>query len=715
MCDRVTTKIILISHGDKMEMKTIIKFSVLVFILFCLIALAASCSINEPTAPNWYVSLNMPIANKNYSLYDILEKKSSSISHYTTGANNNLLYYTMTNSIDNISLNNKLNIDPFSKSVSESIGPINISADSVSSDIGPDQISSSLSAGSQTSIPPINNAPVLVNFSTANQFQTIKVQSGSIDITFTNYFSAPVAITISGLVIKNASTGEIVVQYPNPIIVPPLSAAKVLAIPITSGVLVRNQLSLGCTISTAGSGGQVITIPAKAINILTKLRNVQASEATAKIPTQNPILIDGVVTIDETSSQPNLIQTVTLNSGLLNVTLVNNLDVDATAVFTIDNLKSPQGATFTATRTIPRKQTVYLYNNFSLQNYSIVSLNSAPTNQITYHVNYQVGSTTDFRTIKSVDDVTGTINLNSLSVKEFIGQLKPTVVSSTRSSISLNLKDVQNKLKFQQLNLKNPHVELHLKPTANIEFNINGTIQARNSIGQRSIMTLSSRTLDKTLITPKDTVITLNPDSVSNFFSKFSQLPDSLIVNAGGTANPNYKTVDVKNTDQFFGSSRMELPLEVGISGGELSDSVKVDLSNDDRDRIRDINSIGLTLKVSNGIAASFSFTGRLYDQNNSPLVYFPPQSSTQDTVINVSGGVTDNNGNVTSNTDQTVTVNASGVDANKISRASYMRIKLKFNTSRTSNQTVRFKTDDKISITASGSTNYHVVPQGGK
>ncbi len=698
-----------------MKMKTKSGLVSSTFVLLSIIIVVTSCNIKEPTAPNWDVSLNLPIANKSYTLYDILEKKSGSVSHYTSGTNNNLLYYSQTEAIDDIGLSDKLNIEPFSKSASETIGTINISTDSVKTDVGFEWINPAFSPGAQTQIPPINNASVVVNFSTAEQFQSLKIQSGSLDISITNYYQSPVILTVSDIFIRNAGTGEIIARNSIPIVIPPLSTSTVQSIPITSEILVKNQLSLECKISTNGSGGQTVTIPNKSLTILTMLHDLQVTEATAKIPRQNPILVNGVVTIDETSAQPNKLQTVKLNSGLLNISIANNLDLDATATFTIDNLKTPQGQTFSNTSTVPRKQTVNLFNNFSLKDYSIVSVNGTPTNQVSYRVNFQVFTASDYRTVKSNDGVAGTISLNSLSVKEFVGQLKPTAVNNTRSGVSLNVKDIQNKLKFQQINLKNPKIELHIKPTANIEFGINGTLQARNSIGQRSVMTLSSRTLSSTLITPTDTVITLNPDSLSSFFGKFSQLPDSLIVYAGGTANPNYKKVDVKVTDRFSVNSKIELPMQVGINGAEFSDSIKVDLSNDNRDQIRDVNSVGAVLKISNGIAATLSFTGRMYDRYNKFLMYFPPQSQGQDTVISVNGAVTDNNGNVVSKTDQTITVTATKSDADKISRATFMRVKLKFNTPAAGNQPVRFKTDDTIRIIASGSTNYHVTPQGGK
>lgn len=541
------------------------------FIFMFLLMLVESCNINtDPTAPNWDVSLNVPIANKSYTMFDIIENKSSSIQYYSNGTNQNLLYYSSAQQMDKITLGDKLKPDPNSIVTP---GTISISSDSVTSDIDFSWISPSVSPGMQVVLPPIPETNESGNFSLADQFQTIKIVSGLIDVEITNFFPSPVRITLRNLVLKNAGTGEVIAQLSAPIDIPPLQTAVRKSIPITPGVRVKNQLILESIISTTGSSGQQITLPAKSLTIKAKFHD--------------------------------------------------------------------------------------------------------------------------------------------LKVSEYTGQLKPTVFEKTRSAVGLDVKDIQKKLKFLQINLKNPKIELHLRLTANVEFSINGSVEARNSIGQRSIMTLSSRTLDRTLITQVDSVITFNADSVSNFFKNFSQFPDSLIVYVGGTANPNNKTISMTGNDQLVISSKMEFPFEFGLSGGEFGDSVKVDLSNDDRKQIKDINSLGAGLKITNGIPASFSFTAKLYDQNNNFLMYFPPKYSDQDTVVSVSGAVVDANGNVTSNTIQNVTVKMLKSEIDKITQASFMRVKVRLNTSGVGNQTVKFKTDNTIKFLASGSTNYHINPKG--
>lgn len=542
-------------------------------IFMFLIALIQSCNINtEPTAPNWDVSLNIPIANKSYTMLDIIENKSSLIQHYTSGTNQNLLYYSSVKQMDKITLGDKLKPDPNS---TVTPGAISISSDSVQTDIGLSWINPPVNPGAQVVLPAVPETDISGNFSSADQFQTIKIASGFIDITITNYFPSPVKITLRNLVLKNSDTREIVAQLSAPIEILPLQSATRKSIPITQGMRVKNQLILESKISTTGSNGQQITLPAKSLTIKAKFHD--------------------------------------------------------------------------------------------------------------------------------------------LKVLEYFGQLKPTVFEKTRSAVGLDVKDIQKKLKFDQINLKNPKIELHLRLTANVEFSINGSVEARNTIGQRSVMSLSSRTLDRTLISQADSIITFNADSLTNFFKSFHQFPDSLIVYTGGTINPNHKTINVNSNDQLTITSKMEFPFEFGLSGGEFYDSVKVDLSNDDRDNIRDVNSITATLKISNGIPASLNFTGRMYDQFNNFLMYFPPQSSSQDTVISVNGANIDINGNAVSRTDRTISIKVIESDVDKIVHAAYIRVKLKLSTSGTANQTVRFKTTDLINISAFGSTNYHVNPKGRK
>ena len=142
-----------------------------------LIALIQSCDIKEPTAPNWDVSLNVPIANKSYTMFDILENKSSTIQHYTDVTNGNLLYYSNIKQMDKIVLGDKLKSDS-----PKFNGAIGISSDSVVSDIDYSWTGQPVSPGMQVVLPAIAETNVTGDFSLADQFESIKIESGLIDL-----------------------------------------------------------------------------------------------------------------------------------------------------------------------------------------------------------------------------------------------------------------------------------------------------------------------------------------------------------------------------------------------------------------------------------------------------------------------------------------------------------------------------------------------------
>ena len=684
-----------------------------IFLLLVLISFMQSCDIKSPTAPSWDVALNVPLIDTTYSIFDMIKKDSSIVKpDYTRQG---LLVYSTVKEVEKIEVSDKLKVDGFSTSSSKQIGSITINGESAQADVGFSwsQYLSNIPPGTQVIVPDESNRSASNDLSTVTQFLSAKFESGTISIGIKNNFSQYVTLTISGLTIKNSATNEIVAQSLATLVVPPNSTGNFPAISFNPNVTVSNQLKFETTVSVAGSGTNFVTLPQTAFSVTTNFSNLSISEATAKIPQQNPIEIDSTLIMDETSAQPTKFKTVKIATGSLNITLRNNLDVDASVSMEISNLLNASGNMFSVSKTITRKSTTKFVDNISLNNYSLVSLDNNPTNKINYKVTFNSNASSDYRTISKTDDFQATVDFSSLGIKEFDGLVKPTVLDETRSAINLDTKDLQQKFGFHQINFNKPLLELHLVPSpgAKINFQIDGRLEAQNSLGEKSTLSLNANTMNKTTITESDSVIILNADSVSNFFKKFSKLPDSIFVYAGGTLNANYQQVTVTNTSYVSGSSKIEFPLDLGISDGMFTDSVKMDFDTDKQKRIRDLNTADMNLILTNGLAASFTFTGKLYDNNNTFLMYFPPKHADQDTAITVTGGITDANGNVITKTTQTVNVKIAAGESDLIARAKYMRILVKLNTSRSSNLPVKFKTIDDIRIEGFGGVNYKVNP----
>ena len=666
------------------------------------------CQINEPHLPGWNVSLNLPIAKKTYTLMEVLDK-STELKYYSDASQKNLIYYSKEVALDKITINDKLKIDGVTASTSETIGSITVSSDSIDANVGYSWAGSGLSAGMKTIMPPVNNQPITSSFNLASEFVSVKLESGTIDLTISNQFPSPVILTISNLKLKNIGSGEIIAQDTRSLSILPKTSGTLKAIAITPNLFIKNQIAFEATISCSGSNGESITLPAYSFGVKAKFNNLIAVEATAKIPQQDPVTISNSIKIDENVSQGTKYSSIKIDQGNLNINLANNIDLGASLTVTIENLKDASGKPFSETRLIGRKQPSQNLISLSLQNYTLVSPNGSPTNEIPYKIVFIPEITSDVRALKSTDGISGFVSISSLQLKEFAGILKPISVNTQRSSVSLDVKDLKNKFEFGQINLNNSLIQLRLSTTAKFELGLNGRIEASNNRGERAVMGLNSKTITPSIITPVDSVLSINSDSLRLFFMKFSILPDSLIIFAGGTLNPNYKTLSVKNTDQINGRSKIELPLDFGLQNAVFKDSLSVDLSNDDRDQIKKVNSLKTSLKLTNGLPASIIFSGEMYDQNNQFLINFPPVYSDQGGTITVNGATTNSNGEVATKNEQTISVKVQRGDVTKISKAKYMRVTMKINTSASGNSPVKFKTTDDIQIHAFGTADYQV------
>jgi len=691
-----------------------------VFLLFIVSFVFQSCNIKQPTAPSWDVTFNLPIANKSYTLSDIIQKKSSLIRNYTSGINKDILYYSNVKAINDINIKNQLKVDGTSQSVLNTLGLISIKDDAVSTLLGYSWLNPSFQAGNPATVP--NAANLQINntdFSLANQFTSITINSGSLDISINNNFPYPVNLTINSLLIINKNDGRIVYQSTPNITIPYLTTMALATYQFPANTFVENNLQFIGNVSISGNN-TVITLPSYSIKLTAKFSNLKLTQAVAKIPEQD-VLLNGNFTFDDSAVQPTKISKLVIDKGTLNGSVTNNSNIDAQAVITLNNFYTPGNSILTKTLLIPHNQTVSVFTNLSLQGYSIS--NSVPTNIISYSVSVKTIETANPTSVLSTDSFSGLFNIGTIYLQQITGQLKPTSVNPTLTSVAFDVKDLQNKVQFQQINLNSTKIQLkvhinNILSGTQFKFGIDQNIswiKAKNSTESYSLP-LNSATLDKTFITQSDSVISFNSTTMSTFFKQFTHLPDSIIVYVGGTLNPNYETISITNQNNISGSSNIEIPFNVGILGGQVTDSVSIDLSQDDRNKIKNLNSIASVIKIKNGIPVALSFRGKLYDENNKFLMNFPPKHTDQDTIINISGAKTDNNGNITTKIESTTNIslvsNQTISETTLLSNAKYLRIYLNINTTNgTNNQPVIFMTTNDLNIIVFGSTDYQVKP----
>jgi len=209
------------------------------------------------------------------------------------------------------------------------------------------------------------------------------------------------------------------------------------------------------TVSVSGSNGQVITLPPNSIKLTAKFSNLELSQAVAKIPEQD-VNINGNITFDNDAAQPTKVSKLVIDSGSLNGLVTNNSNIDAQAIITLNNFYTPDNIILTKTMLIPHNQTVSVFSNLSLQGYSVN--NSFLTNIISYTVLVKTIATSNFKSVLSTDSFSNNFSIGTLYLQQITGQLKPTSVNPTLSSIAFDVKDLQNKVQFQQINLSSTNI-----------------------------------------------------------------------------------------------------------------------------------------------------------------------------------------------------------------------------------------------------------------
>ncbi len=689
----------------------VLKTYSLIILLLIQFLFFSSCEINEPTIPNWDLNLSLPLFDTTYTLMDIIEKDSTNLKpDYTQQG---LIIYSSREKIESLETKDKLNVDDFSKRASEVIGSIKIDNDSSKAEVGFDWLQQSLPPGQSSSVLPEFDNNVNSNLESLENFELLKVESGTIKIRIFNHFTEQVTFVINGLVLRNVSNNDVVLQTNAQIEVPPNSFTEFPDLTFNSNTIVSNQLKVETIVSSTGSNGNIIQIPLKTFTVYVTIKDLLVTEARAKIPNQDPVIIDSSLIIDENSPQPTKFKNIKIERGVLDISLTNNLDVDANVSLEVFNLKNPSNSIFTINKLVSRKSVTKFVDNLSLSDYSLVSLNNLPDNQVFYKFTFNIIPSNDYRTIKNSDSFEAYVEFNSLKIKEFDGIIKPTSLDETRSSIKLDSENIQNKFSFAQINFNKPIIELRIKSSeaAKFNFKLTGRIEAKSLNRQSNILNFNENTLNKIVITENDSIVRLNSDSLSNFFKKFSNLPDSLIFTVGGILNTQYQEIIINNNTTIKGDAVIEFPLNVGISDAIYTDTLKLDFSDDTKENIRNLNTGELNFSITNGLPVTISFTGKLYDNSDRFLMYFPPKQSNLDTVISVSGSETDENGVVVFKTLNNIKIKMTREEADLLSQAKCMKIVGRLHTSRANNLPVKFRVYDDIKLNSFGTINYHIKP----
>ncbi|MEI7811383.1 MAG: hypothetical protein WCJ01_03050 [Ignavibacteria bacterium] len=649
-------------------------------------------------SPSWDLSLNVPVKDKTYTLKEVIQKDTSSIKWYPAGSTNaNMLYYADKKTIEPVTIGDKVKLDKTVQSVtSQKIGEIKIKDPSIMSQDISFSFDTTITPGSTQIFPSQTNAKISITLPLINQFNYIILNSGALSVSLKNNLPSPVDLTLSGMSLRN-KYNTVPVGTNNSQVVIPAGQTKNIVIDLTPGIKIYNQLVFNCLLSTNGSGTKSVAIPNTAVNVSANLSSLSITEVSGQLK-ENIITSDNTVQIDDSTKYTS----IEIESGNIQLDCANNIDAGFNAKLVLNPNSS---APFEYAFRVERKASPTF--NISLNNVVLKSL--TPTTAIDYEVQVKTDSTTDNRIIHSTDTFSSTVTVNPMTLKRFEGIVKPTKLEVKSTSVSLNLKDLKDKFKFDKLILKNPSVKINLNTTSKLKLRFDGQIAGTGSASALKFSGIISHDG-----VTSNNVISIPTADMENFLASFTPgLPSELTITGNALINPNYEQIlySFAKTDSITGNADISFPLNVGIDGGTINDTSSYDpISN--QEEIKKVQSVLLTIDITNGLAAKVKFQGSLLDPAKIKLIDLPPNRQPGNDYIEIPAATVDANGKVISPAVKQEVIELKGSDVTSFLNGKYIVAKMAINTSGSVSGTanpVEFKITDAIRIKASGKLVYRV------
>jgi len=408
------------------------------------------------------------------------------------------------------------------------------------------------------------------------------------------------------------------------------------------------------------------------------------------------------------------IEQATFASGFLSFAIQNPSSAVISSFLQIPGIRKPDGSPLIIETNVPafsRDSIVYDLSN----------------HQYTFPPNQPIQNKNSLQLVASANStINGSFeNVNSylfnFSFSSLTGSIQKTSLGNERTSVSLNLDDAadfRNKffIKEALLSLKSEYVSTHHNffelETANIQ--INGI---RNSGEQKALTRNDGQNITFSLVNGGYD-LTLN-ETNSNLTDFISFLPDSIVISSEYILNPSNDDVvrTVTNQDSIKFSVQFTAKSIFAIKQTNFTDTLGIDLSQDDRDKIHDGIGADLNIYLENAIPIDAFVKVTLTDENYFPLFTLTKNQNGVDSLQFLGSQVNNSTGQIIS---PTITLNTIALDSAKImqlSNARYAIISTTVNTKNATNEnpnppTVQFKSSDWLNIKCYGKVKYHLSPE---
>lgn len=659
----------------------------------------------EPVPPSWDSRLTIPLANRSYSLLDIVVRDTTML---RPGEGGQILYAASASTPPTV-LGDLLSIHPPDTMLSVRFGVFAVTAPTV---LMPVQIPW-MPPGATVPIPDTTFAVPDVT-ELIPTFQQITFAQGTMTLTLQN--NLPVPLDVTGPVLLRDDQDRIVATFVfSPASIPPFSTRS--ASDNLSGRTISNELRIrDLQFHTPGSQTPV-QIPAGDLIVATLATSgLRASSAVlAQIPPQNLVNNDSSsLPLDDST----FVKEASFRSGQIELRFASRVSlamilrfrfkelyrrIGASYVPFVDSIMIPPGGTNTFTLNFQNLKIQSLPGDL-LRSLEVVSSIGLPGGS---------GSPTTVSDTDKVEISVRTIVPVVMDSADLV--LKPTWVDVT-SPVPLRFGDLPTRFSGQ---LTIPAADLDLLTNISMGFPVDlyFTIAARRSSGEWVYLQVPA---SQKRITPGSGAVSFNDPEVGVFLSQLSgRLPDTLFISGGviinplGVYNPSPAGVgSVGRNSSFGGTVNLSVPLTLGITNGSYSDTLVLgDTTGDgrtdypvDRKRLGGVNSGKVYIEVRNAMPLQIGVRLHLLDRSKQDLLELPRQGSP----VLIQAAQVDGSGNVIVPANGSSVIELNEADVRQFDLADFVSYSVSLNTTPGSSA-VRFRTSDAINIRIWSTFSYRV------
>ena len=663
------------------------------------LALGAFQCINkpmDPVMPNWDVDLAAPVANRTYTLGELVQKDTTLLSVSAGGTQ--LMLKTSVKS-DPTLVGDRISLDGFNTSFSSTLGAFAVEGGQMRLNVSIPGFAS----GQQTIIPPIPATDIPSASGDLPIIESVFLESGNVSLRIQNRM--PVAMRIENPIVARNEGGAAIASFDFGTSLIASGDSRTATASVAGKTVLKKIRLESIRISSPGSGLSVVTIPdTMLLAEITPAALVATSATVTNIAAQHLS-----VTQDVPLTGESLVRDVWVNRGTLSMRFVSSVSMQTSLRLRLPELLRPNGSAFDQVLNIAPRDSALL--TIDLARYRLHSSTGGFLRSLRAECTADVAPVSGTSvTVRSTDQISARITSTQVVADSAVAAIQPTVIAIDET-IGLNLGEISKKFRGK-INIPAANMVFTPRTSINVPMALNLRFEARDAKGA-----VSSLEVPVTKGALGANPIAFAAGDVGAFMSSLTgTLPDSLRVVGSIVINPDYDTTvatGIGRNCSFAADVDLAVPMSLSITGGAFSDTLVMgDTTGDgradkriDEKTLADMNSGQLHVEIDNGTPLALKVKFGLMDRLRKTLLLVP---QTEGDSIAINGGVV-MNGDVYASSRSTFTINLSNIDIRQFNLADLVKVDLALGTSGTG--PVNFRTTDNVHVRVWTQFSYRVNP----